>query len=166
MFKSRKANPNKDFKPDPKQVAELQKKYTGLEDDLSYRQGHTIGNKYEAYKKAGGKAATSTTTYKATAKPLEKKTTPYDPIDPAFGPVMNKFYTRNSHQILEPLAGAAATDTAFHADRRESFNNRYQDVLVAKSQWEGHVTQAANARASAQKWVPVHGLHHMYSNAP
>ncbi|KAK2028760.1 hypothetical protein LX32DRAFT_652843 [Colletotrichum zoysiae] len=135
-------------KPTTIQVAELQRKYTGLDDKLEYVAGHTIDNRYRAYKVAGLAAGTASTTYKKTADTLRQER-PYDPNNPAFGPVRARgFYTRGGHQTLAPLAGTASTTAEFYADRRDSFNDRYQDVLEAKGNYKTHVYEATNSRGT------------------
>ncbi|KAK2017080.1 hypothetical protein LZ32DRAFT_688369 [Colletotrichum eremochloae] len=146
-------------KPTPIQVAELQRKYSGLDDKLEYIAGHTIDNKYMTYKVASEAAGTASTTYKDTAVTL-RQMPPYDPNNPAVGaPVRGGRYTRDGHQTLAPLAGTASSTAAVHADRRDSFNNRYQDLLEAKGTYGTHVYEAVNARRSSAnfaKWERQH----------
>ncbi|KAK1958614.1 hypothetical protein LY78DRAFT_663363 [Colletotrichum sublineola] len=124
-------------KPTPIQVAELQRKYSGLDDKLEYIAGDTIDNKYMTYKMP-----------------------PYDPTNPAVGAlVRGGRYTRDGHQTLAPLAGTASSTAAVHADRRDSFTNRYQDLLEAKGTYGTHVYEAVNARRSSAnfaKWERQH----------
>ncbi|GKT41544.1 uncharacterized protein ColSpa_01725 [Colletotrichum spaethianum] len=100
------------FRPDPAQVAELQRKYSGLDNNLAYVAGHTIDNKYSAYKAADKAAAAASSTYKRTANVLKQKK-PYDLNNPALGPVGGRgMYTREGHQTLAPLAGTASSIVA------------------------------------------------------
>lgn len=96
-------------KPDPVDVANLQKRFTGLDNELEYIPGHTIGAKYDAYKAASRAAGTAIGTYRTTAGGL-KATKSYRPGDKPVGPsVERKKFYRDGHQVLDPLAGAASS---------------------------------------------------------
>lgn len=90
---------------DASKVADLRRRFSGLNEDLTYikGQGHTIETKYLAYKKAHEKAQASNTAYSNLAK-SEKKAK-----GPDFtGPVRQGYYTQANHQELARLADTAA----------------------------------------------------------
>lgn len=91
--------------PDPAIVQDFQRKFTGLDDKLKFQPGHTICNKYDAYKTAAESAKCASTTYKTTAAGL-KATKPY--AEPAYN-TGGTAYHSSGHRILEPLAGNAST---------------------------------------------------------
>lgn len=92
---------------DPAQVSELQRKYSGLDDELEYISGHTIYTKYKSYKEADKQSGDASAAYTSAAKSL-RATKPYaDP--PATGPVKGGYYYRDGHQKLAPLAGTASS---------------------------------------------------------
>ena len=47
-----------------------------------------------------------------------------------------------------------------HAEKRQSFNKRYKDVLEATNSYEGHVRWASNVEASAKKYAKRAQAHH------
>ncbi|KAI2630964.1 hypothetical protein GGR54DRAFT_178810 [Hypoxylon sp. NC1633] len=149
--------------PDPQKVAELQRKYTGLDGNLSYISGHTIATKYDGYKNANQSAGAASTDYTKTAKGL-KATKPYQ--GGATGPVGGSLYYQAGHATLAPLAGTAATTAQYHAERRDSFNTKYADVLEAKGEYDGHVQQAKCAHNSAAKYSKFQTQHEKYKKRP
>lgn len=91
---------------DPARVAALQRRYSGLDNQLTYLPGHTIARKYDTYKAADTAAGSASKAYRDTAKPL-KQTKPY--ATAVYGPVGGGMYSKDSHRTLDPLAGTAAT---------------------------------------------------------
>ena len=91
---------------DPNQVAALQKRYSGLDDQLHYQKGHTIYNKYTTYKAADKAAGAASQAYKGEAAKL-KATKPYDPNQNK-GSAGGTMYYQAGHQTLAPLAGTAS----------------------------------------------------------
>ncbi|KAK1445975.1 hypothetical protein CMEL01_10218 [Colletotrichum melonis] len=145
--------------PDPEVVNKLPKKYSGLDDKLEYIPDHTIHTKYTAYKHAHAETKASNTTYKNTAHPLGLRR-PYPPGLIPNGTTINGFkYSVESHQILAPLAGTASSNAQTHADRRGSFNNKYEDVLAAKNQYKSHVGQSNLAAESATRFAKLRYQH-------
>ena len=183
---------------DPNQVAALRRKYTGLDNDLSYQPGHTIHNKYTTHKDADNASGLASKAYKAKATELTASK-PYDPSQKR-GMVNRKTYYQTGHQTLAPLAGKASQTADLwvpihmpflapaslaskrcmicsfvpkcnanlrpslrpsHAERRESFNTKYQDVLVAKgtSFVKCHEEAVTNARSSATKYAKTEQHH-------
>ncbi|UQC83460.1 uncharacterized protein CLUP02_08955 [Colletotrichum lupini] len=112
-------------------------------------------------KHAHAETKASNTTYKNKAHPLGLRR-PYPPGQIPNGTTINGF---NSN---------AQT----HADRRGSFNNKYEDVLAAKNQYKSHVEQsnlAAEiwylAKLETLSWAPIISTAHemdcgMELNAP
>lgn len=92
--------------PDPQKVAELQRRFTGLDNNLNYIPGHTIATKDDGYKDAQRSAGAASTNYTSTARRL-KATKPYQ--GSAYGPVRSSMYYTAGHATLAPLAGTAAT---------------------------------------------------------
>lgn len=93
---------------DAKVRADMQRKYSGLDDSLDYIEGHTIHSKYVSYKDAAGKAGTASSQYKSTAQETRAKL-PYDPTKGKATQAGGKMFYPSGHQILEPLAGYAST---------------------------------------------------------
>lgn len=89
---------------DPQKVAELQRRFTGLNDKLEYIPGHTIATKYDGYKGAQESAGAASKIYSNTARGL-KATKPYQ--GNVYGPVGGGMYYPTGHTTLAPLAGTA-----------------------------------------------------------
>ncbi|WYZ36826.1 hypothetical protein EsH8_II_000332 [Colletotrichum jinshuiense] len=147
--------------PDPAVVTELQRKFSGLDEQANYIAGSRIHDKYTNYKAADKTAGKASTEYKTTASKLKQK--PPGPSDnPVSGPVRNAYFDLAGHQTLKPLAATASFTSKFHADRRDSFNNKYKEVLEAKMEYKQHV-QAANAAHNSsntfQKYQETHHKH-------
>ncbi len=87
--------------PTPAEVAELKKRFTGLDDNLHYQEGHTIHKDYTAYKAAQKPSDGAVTTYKDKAKTLP----PPNDRTPKVG---GKRFTKEGHQTLAPLAGTVS----------------------------------------------------------
>ncbi|KAI0967015.1 hypothetical protein F4678DRAFT_465820 [Xylaria arbuscula] len=151
-------------KPAPEEIAALQRKYSGLDDDLYYVEGHTVARKYDAYKAADAAAAQASIIYRSTAAPLRQEK-PYAPGVRPTGPVQGSMYYPDGHRILAPLAGNIATAADYHADRRDSFNNGYEDLLQAKGVHETHVGQALQARKMGNTWRKNEAKHVKYSGS-
>lgn len=139
------------YRPDPAEVANLQKRFTGLTDDLNYIPGHTIISKYDGYKAAQAAAGTASVAYKTKGNEL-KAGRPYKPGARATGNIQGRMFYPEGHQVMAPLAGTAANAAGFHANRRESFNTTYEPVLKAKGEYVGHVQEASQARGSQRKY--------------
>lgn len=90
-------------------VADIRRRYTGLDANLQYIEGHTIHSKYEGYKAADRNAARASITYKSTAQRMQA-TKPYDQNKSLSGPVGGRNFYPSGHQALVPLAGAASAD--------------------------------------------------------
>ncbi|KAI5457679.1 hypothetical protein BGZ63DRAFT_407743 [Mariannaea sp. PMI_226] len=145
--------------PSAEDVAELQRTYTGLDNNLNYIPGHTIDAKYQGYKAAHEAAKAAATTYKTTSDGL-KVTKPY--AEPA-KPVGGKMFYQAGHQTLAPIAGDASTAAQYHCDRRTSFNTTYKPVLDAKNEYAGHVQQATLAQQAATKYAGYQTKHQQFS---
>ncbi|KAK4043960.1 hypothetical protein C8A01DRAFT_31833 [Parachaetomium inaequale] len=148
---------------DPNQVTALQKRFSGLDDQLHYQKGHTIYNKYATYKAADKAAGTASTAYKGEAAKL-KATKPYDPNQKR-GNVGGTTYYQAGHRTLAPLAGTASQTAQYHYERRDSFNVKYKDVLTAQGPkvYQNHVEAAGSAQASATKYAGLQQKHQAHS---
>ncbi|KAI0837023.1 hypothetical protein F5Y06DRAFT_297806 [Hypoxylon sp. FL0890] len=133
--------------------------------DLHYVPGHTIHNKYIAYKDAAQVAEVASKTYKNTAESL-KVQKPHDPNDPPRGGLIyGGRYTQTGHQTLAPLARDASISARFHAARRGSFNDKYADVLKANREYNGHVKEAKEAYRSSEIYAAVEQKHRKSSSS-
>lgn len=92
---------------DPEVVTALRKKYTGLDEELKYIKGHTICNKYDAYKAASAAAAKANKQYKTTGNALEQKK-PWSSEVISKEKVKNKIFTPSGHRTMAPLATSSS----------------------------------------------------------
>ncbi|KAI1149477.1 hypothetical protein F4825DRAFT_430348 [Nemania diffusa] len=51
-----------------------------------------------------------------------------------------------------------------HGDRRDSFNNRYEDLLRVKGVYDSHATEAAMAYANERKYRGWERKHAQYGS--
>ncbi|KAI1180578.1 hypothetical protein F4777DRAFT_573807 [Nemania sp. FL0916] len=144
---------------DPKIVAEMREKYPGLDEKLYYLPGHAIHDHYESYKAANEAARQARANYHDTAEPLRTNNQPGKGVGKA---IFQRKFTKDGHRTLEPLAGAAATASGEHHDRRDEFNKTYEDLLKAKGVHEGHEKQAREAKLTQVKWTKVQAQHARY----
>jgi hypothetical protein len=99
---------------DPNTVPDLQRRFSGLNDDLTYiikEPKHTIEAKYTAYKDAHDRAKASNTAYSEVAElrkiDVTNLTKPYP--SHVKGPVKQTYYTTaENHGLLATLASTAA----------------------------------------------------------
>ena len=85
----------------PAEVAELQKRFTGLDDKLHYKEGHTIHRDHIGYKAAQETAKAAIATYKNTAKTLPH-------AEDRSLKVLGRNFTPQGHRTMAPLAGTVS----------------------------------------------------------
>ncbi|KAK1775414.1 hypothetical protein QBC45DRAFT_396151 [Copromyces sp. CBS 386.78] len=149
--------------PDPAVVAGLQKRFSGLDNNLTYQPGHRIHNAYTTYKAADASAGAASRAYKDEAQ-RQKASKPYDPNQKR-GTVGGVTYYQAGHQVLAPRAGDASKKAGEHANKRAGFNSMYGDVLKAKggNTYQTHVAAADAAKASSEKYDRLKKQHQKHS---
>ncbi|KAI0897553.1 hypothetical protein F4806DRAFT_462650 [Annulohypoxylon nitens] len=151
--------------PDPNTVANLQRKFSGLDNDLNYVSGHSIWTEYQQYKQEQFDAGVASQNYAHEAN-VQKARKPYREDEKATGPVGGSLYYQGGHAVLEPLAGAAATAAERHGDSRDSFNDKYEEVLKAKGEYSGHAEAAQLAHNSAKRFSKMQRQHNSHMSSP
>ncbi|OTA99706.1 hypothetical protein M426DRAFT_16171 [Hypoxylon sp. CI-4A] len=150
--------------PSRDEVLDLQRRYSGLDDELYYIPGHRIHDAFTNYKNVSREASDACSSYKDAARSLES-IKPYDTNNPPVDKhVHGRLFSRASHELLEPLAGNASRASRYHAERRDSFNARYAPVLEAKGQYEGHILEVEQAHVCANRHAKHQEQHHRYSS--
>ncbi|KAF2254897.1 hypothetical protein BU26DRAFT_559543 [Trematosphaeria pertusa] len=148
--------------PDPKVVDRLQRTFSGLDDNLNYQDGHGISRGYNTYKNAHKDANAAATTYRDAAEGLQLNR-PYDQNNqPIGGLVAGRMFNGTGHRALDPVAGNAADAFNVHTERRESFNNKYKEVLIAKNEYAGHVQQAVQSQKAETRYNRIQQQHQQY----
>ncbi|KAK3295315.1 uncharacterized protein B0H64DRAFT_144226 [Chaetomium fimeti] len=159
--------------PEPLDIPGLQKRFHGLNADLTYDKTatpydetetathpHSIYHKYRAYKDPHDAATHFAGEYKKGAVKGSLHETDRDGL---VGMVGQKWYTHQEHIAMRELAASAATNFQTTAERRRSFNETYEEVLKAAGRlrtphnpnetYDGHVTQQRQTASSAKKYA-------------
>ncbi|KAH6618376.1 hypothetical protein B0J18DRAFT_437204 [Chaetomium sp. MPI-SDFR-AT-0129] len=146
--------------PTRAEVNALKRRFTGLNDNLTYQEGHTIQRDYTGYKDAQRVSELAIAAYRESARvqPEPNDKTPK---------VGGKRFTTEGHKTLAPLAAAASTAAETHGDLRDNFNTNYKPVLEAKGPnfYENHAKPARQAHLDARKYARKQQQHETLGRA-